>query len=784
MKNPTFNMQHPKSIFLFSFLSIVYCLLPARLLLIVMLAGGFTVSCFSQQEQDTAKINYRNIFDRAEIYLLNENYDAALPLYEKLLSQNQNNGNWNFKLGLCYLNSPTEFSKSVNFLERASSTLASNSKDDSYKEEKAPNIAYMYLGDAYHRNFRFDDAIEAYKKFKTYISISEKNKSDLSYIDYKIQVCKNAKELTADPVNMIIKNLGDSINSPLADYAPIISVDESILLFTSRRKENAGGLTDLNGKYFEDIYISYRTEDDMSWTKAKNLGSPINTAGHEATIGTSIDGQIVFIYKDDADSGSIYITSMQGETWTIPEKVGDDVNSEHWEPHATLSADGNMLFFVSNRPGGFGGRDIYRCKKLPTGAWSKAMNLGPNINTKYEEDSPFLQPGSSALYFSSQGHKSMGGFDIFTSNFVDTGIMGGWTEPQNMGYPVNTTGDDVFYVPTIDNKRAYYSSFAEGSLGDKDIYMLTLPEREESKLTVFRGTVVDDFGKLPPGVIITVEDANSGDIVGNYSCNPKTRKYLFILPHGKTYKITYEADGYYSVTNKHKVDPGKEYLSTEMVFILKEVKLKKKTLGTLEIFGTLTDPQKRTVKNASIKVMDNTSGASIGNYFSDDQGKFSFVLDRGKNYNLSFEAEGYLSQSENLTMPKDQATASVEKNVVLQPVVARNKIVLNNIFFDINKSILRKESFVDLDNAYTLLKDKPDIKVEISGHTDNTGSDKLNMKLSNHRAKAAINYLVNKGLSKSRFIAKGYGKDQPIASNDTDEGRQLNRRVEMKILEK
>lgn len=755
--------------FKFSVLSVSCCLL-------------FTEHCFSQSGQDTTKVSYRNVFDQAEEYLLNENYDAALPLYEKLLMQNQNNGNWNFKMGLCYLNSPTEFSRSVNFFERAASNTSANCKDDSYKEDKSPIVAYLYLADSYHRNSRFDGAIEAYKKFKTYIP--EKDKSYLSYMDYKIQVCKNAKELTADPMNMIIKNLGDSINSPYADYSPVISADESILLFTSRRPENVGGLTDLNGKYFEDIYISYRTEDDMSWTKAKNVGAPINTGGHEATIGTSIDGQLVFIYRDDADSGSIYTTSMQGDSWTSPEKVGGEVNSKHWESHATLSVDGNTLFFVSNRPGGFGGRDIYRCKKLPTGDWSKAMNLGSNINTRYEEDSPFLQPGSTTLYFSSQGHKSMGGFDIFTSNFIDTGIMGGWTEPENIGYPVNTTGDDIFFVPTIDNQRAYYSSFAEGSLGDKDIYMLTLPEREESKLTVLRGTVVDDFGKLPPGVTITVEDVNNGDIVGNYLPNPKTGKYLFILPHGKTYKITYEAEGYHSVTNKYKVEPGKEYLSTEMVFILKEVKLEKQTLGTVGISGTVLDIQKKIVKGAKINVMDNTTQKSIGDYSSDNQGKFSFVLERGKNYNLSFEAEGYLFQSENVNMPKEQVYSSVEKNVMLQPIASGSKIVLNNLFFDFNKAKVRKESFVELDKIYKLLKEKADIKAELSGHTDNKGDNNLNMKLSNDRAKAVMDYLVKKGINKSRLIAKGYGKDQPVASNDTDAGRQLNRRVEMKILGK
>jgi outer membrane protein OmpA-like peptidoglycan-associated protein len=378
----------------------------------------------------------------------------------------------------------------------------------------------------------------------------------------------------------------------------------------------------------------------------------------------------------------------------------------------------------------------------------------------------------------------MGGFDIFSSNFVDTGLAGGWTEPQNIGYPVNTTGDDVFFVPTVDNKRAYYSSFAQGSLGDKDIYLLTLPEKEESKLTVLRGNVTDDSGKLPPGVTITVEDANNGDIVGNYLPNPKTGKYLFILPHGKTYKITYEAEGYHPVTNVYKVEPGKEYLETEMVFILKEVKLSKQMLGTVGVSGTVTNIQKKAVKSATINVIDNSTGKSAGQYTSGNQGEFSFVLERGKNYNLSFEAEGYLFQSENVNLPKEQVYSAIEKNVALQPIATGSKIVLNNLFFDSNKAKIRKESFTELDKIYKLLKEKPDIKAEVSGHTDNKGNDQLNTKLSQDRAKAVIDYLVKKGINKSRLTAMGYGKSQPIASNDTDAGRQLNRRVEMKIMGK
>src|ERR1051326_2118155 len=210
--------------------------------------------CFSQQFQpaidgppeDTAKIklDIRKMFDKAEGFLLNENYDMALPLYDSLHNFDQSNANWDYKVGLCYLNSPTEFSKAVNFLENAAAKTSSGSKDDSYREDKAPVAAILYLGDAYHRNSRFEDAIETYVKYRKYIP--ERDKKNLHYLEYKIQVCKNAKELMADPINLILKNLGDSINSVYPDYAPVISADESILLFTSRRPENVGGLMEEN----------------------------------------------------------------------------------------------------------------------------------------------------------------------------------------------------------------------------------------------------------------------------------------------------------------------------------------------------------------------------------------------------------------------------------------------------------------------------------------------------------------------------------------------------------
>jgi outer membrane protein OmpA-like peptidoglycan-associated protein len=294
----------------------------------------------------------------------------------------------------------------------------------------------------------------------------------------------------------------------------------------------------------------------------------------------------------------------------------------------------------------------------------------------------------------------------------------------------------------------------------------------------------DDNGKIPPGAAITVSDATTGEIIGNYLPNPKTGRYIFILPHKKTYKFTYTADGYHAVTNSYKVDPGKEYIETEMVFILPDVRLEKKALGTVGIYGVITNLQKKAVKNVTINVIDNSNGKLAGTYTSDNLGKFQFVLNRGVNYNLSFESDGYLMQSANVNTPKENYYSSVEKNIVLQPIAEGSKIVLNNLFFDSNKSKIRKDSYVELAKVSKFLKNRPDIKVEVAGYTDNKGDDKANTKLSQARSKAVMDYLVKNGILASRVTSKGYGKDLPVATNDTEEGRQMNRRVELKILGK
>ena len=615
-----------------------------------------------------------------------EGYKEAIPLLLNLYKLEPQNSNIAFKLGICYKSLKTERAKAIPYFKKATSSTSNNYNADSHKEKNAPLVAYKYLGDAYHLNYQFDEAIISYEK---YISIMAENKNTekdlLAETKRKIEMCKNGKVLVAAPVKIKIQNLGNTVNSAYADYSPVLSADQSTLFFTSRRPETTGTQKDDNGNNMEDIYMSEKTK--LGWSKAKNIGSPINGEWHEASVGISPDGQTILIYKDDNGDGNIYSTSLDGDIWSTPVKLNDNINTKHWEPSAFISADGNVLYFISDKPEGFGGRDIYMSKLTAEGDWGKAINMGPNINTPFDEDAPFIHPDGVTLSYSSNGHNTIGGFDIFTSLQSEEGI---WSEPVNVGYPINTTDDDVFYVVSPNNRTAYLSSFRVGGLGEKDNYMITFLDRKETPLTLVKGIVNDESNLPAKKVTITVTDNETGQIAGIYHTNSKT-------------------------------------------------------------------------------------------------GKFLFILTPGKNYNITYQAQNHLFYSENMEIPKKSNYYEINKSVSLNPIIVGSKITLNNIFFDFDKATLRPLSGVEIKNLVLLLKSNPNLKVEISGYTDSKGNEEYNQKLSEDRAQAVVNSLIESGISSDRMMAKGYGKTLPAAPNkksngkDNPEGRQLNRRVELKI---
>lgn len=627
------------------------------------------------------------------------NYTLAIDHYLKAQAFNPNNAMLNYKLGKCYLNSPDK-KKSIPYLESAVKL----------NPNVAPDLPYL-LAQAYHFNYEFDKALTEYKKYKESLSPTELAKLSKE-VDKKISEATYGKELITNPVRVFIDNLGATINTIYPEYSPIITADESMLFFTSRRENTTGGEKDpLDFKYYEDIYLTYSIGG--SWNQVQNPGKPLNTETHDATVGLSGDGQTLLIYKGE-NGGDIYECTLDGNQWGKPDRLPKNINTNYHESGASLGPDGRTLYFVSDKPGGFGGSDIYMSKKSDKGKWGEAVNLGSIINTVYDEEGVFMHPDGKTLYFSSKGHKTMGGYDIFKSEFKD----GKWSEPENIGYPINTTDDDVFFSISASGLHGYYSSAMPGGYGGQDLYMVTI------------------LGAARPAIDNTEDNLLA------------------------------------SLTS-----PVSETVIESVV----EIKSNQLTL----LKGTIVDDKTSEPLKATIELTDNSKNEVIASFESNSAtGKYLVSLPSGVNYGIAVKSEGYLFHSENFDIPASTGYREETKDIRMKKIEIGNKIVLNNIFFDFDKSTLRAESKAELDRLTTMLNEIPNLKIEISGHTDNIGSAAYNKTLSENRAKSVVDYLIKAGIATDRLTYKGYGFDEPIASNDTDEGRQQNRRTEFKVVSK
>jgi Tol biopolymer transport system component len=475
-------------------------------------------------------------FYEAEDFLEDANFHKALNVYLDLVQHYPNNANINFKIGYCYINTATEKAKATPYLEFATKKISTEYTDGSWEEENAPIESLFYLGKAYQLNYRFEDAERVFIDLKT--KLDQEQTSLLEQIDYELAACQVARVLVKNPVEMTVTNLGKQINTVFSEHSPIISGDESTLIFTSKREGTTGGRIMDDGQYFEDIFISHKK--DGVYSKARKISKAINTDDHEASIGLSIDGQSLLIYKDDNGDGNIYRSNRGANGWETPEKLPSPINSKYKETHASFTVDQKTIYFTSDRKGGFGGLDIYRVTQLPNGKWSKAQNLGDKINTKYDEEGPYFHPDGVTLFFASQGHNTMGGFDIFLSTVNENGK---WSKPENIGYPINTPDNDVFYMPSVDGRRAYYSSYTNNSIGNFDIFRIDLAESHVRNQTVIKGVARHTNGDFLENAIVTVFDSDD-EVFGIYTPDPETKKFLIIVPQGKTFSVLIESTNY------------------------------------------------------------------------------------------------------------------------------------------------------------------------------------------------------------------------------------------------
>lgn len=622
----------------------------------------------------------------------------------------------NYKIGICYLYS-TNKSKSLTHLE-----FAHNVNPDLDVDLK------FYLAQAHQLAGNFETAISFYKIYQSTIPANDKKQH--RYIAKKIMESRTAIELVSKPVRVWVDNLGDSINSEYSEFSPVISADNRMLYYTARRPDSKGQKTDRLGKYYEDIYYAERGSEE-DWSSAKNLGDPVNTESHDATVGVAPDGKSILTYQGiSAKNGDILITrQLPDGSWEKPHSIGVAVNSKHHESSATLSFDEKTLFFVSDQPGGYGQHDIYVSTwNEEKQEWGRGENLGGEINTIFEEMGVFFHADSKTLYFSSDGHNNMGGLDVFKS--VYNPETQEWSAPENLGHPINTPDDDIYFVVTGNGRYAYYSSNRPGGYGEKDIYKITFlgPKKAPNlpPLITDIEVEIEEKSTLPrlkptaPTCLLTgkIRDGNTNEgIPGQlYIVNATTNQIVT--------QVETHPDGSYAAV----LEPGQQYALTAAG---KYFNISSKTLGVeadmankeLNLDFALFQPN-----------MDSLSGSSFALrniYFGFDQ------------TNLDYTAFGSQAQ-------------------------------------------------VELDLLAELLKEYPTLVIELGGHTDRRGANSYNLELSANRAFIAKQYLVDKGISEERIKMVGYGEDQPEVpwseikdikdKKEREEAHQRNRRTVIKIL--
>lgn len=598
--------------------------------------------CLNVLKAQIPVANYNNYFKEGNFLLLEENYDVALVNFLNAYNLDSSSANINFNVGYCYLNSSSKKGLAERYLAKAILNISKSYNQDNSSEKGAPPIAHFLYGKALHINYKFDEAIAQYEYYEKNFP---KDKTTLAEIKSSKEQSKYAKELVAAPINVELENMGDSINGRYPDFSPILSADESMIIYTSRRNTSTGGEKTPDGQYFEDILVSYKDQNNI-WSSPKSISPNINTNGHDAAISVSPDGQTLITFRDDNGNGNIYYSTWDGSDWSPIQSFGSDINSTYWETHACLSNDGNTLYFVSDRPGGYGGRDIYRCVKLPNGAWSKATNAGPVINTAGDEEGPFMHPDGVTFMFSSNGHKTMGGFDIFFS-IIDEDRK--FTEVINMSSPINTPDDDVFFVTSPDGKRGYFSSGKDGGFGEKDIYKMTIPDAREKPLALFKGSILAADGeKLPDELEIIVTNKETGEIVGKYK--PKENgSFATILAPNKNYNFSYQSKGeeFYNedlyVPNEIVYSEIKKEINLEPISLVGKVKARNNSI-LLNTFVLNNINDKQPVADAKLVLLEKGSNEVV--YATDNLGKKDGIeLKRDKSYTIYAEVNGKKSKT-------------------------------------------------------------------------------------------------------------------------------------------
>ena len=636
-------------------------------LIVILFLFGSIASNAQKYYTDNKKANAQ--YDKAITYWLQGKTAQAIKAFEKTLEIEPRFIEANFMLGDIYADTK-------NMIKAKQCYLNGVLTDSSYYTKGWYWLANIEMNDT------------NYRLAKEYYSIFLR--LDTENIDLQPLAQKGIKEADfrqyaiANPVPFSPTNMGTMINTMFDEYLPALTADEQTIIIT--RKEPRKATTTANTPEEEDFYIATK-DNNGNWTMAQRVDEPLNSNDNEGAQCISQDGRfIVFTICGEGGMGScdLYWSKKVGNRWSKPRNLGAAVNSRYWDSQPSFSIDGKTLYFTSNRPGGKGGKDIWKTTLNANGRWGKAVNMGDSINTPQDETCPFIHYDDQTLYFASNGHIGMGGFDIFYSRKLNDTT---WSMPTNIGYPINTSGEEMNLIVGAGGKMAIFSSDKLEGYGGQDLYSFELyQEAQPIATTYMKGRVFDEKSKQPLAADFRIIDLENENEVVSATADPVTGSFLISLPVNK-------------------------------------------------------------------------------------------------NYALNVSMDGYLFHSENIELLSGTPDEPFLKNVGMKQLSVGESVVLKNVFFETNKYDLKDESRVELMKLHSFMQNNPAVSIEISGHTDNVGNDNDNQTLSENRAQAIYNFLIENGIEADRLSYKGYGETQPIDTNDTEEGRANNRRSEFKIKE-
>ena len=650
-----------------------------RVTVLCLLITGYclliTDTCFAQ---DTKA---RELYAQSIRLFTERKATEAIPFMEQAVKQDPNFVDAYLKLGQLY-----EFTKRYD-----PALTAYRNAIRLQPDSPASGAAYQSLSSTLLRLGRYGEALPCLEKFQTLFAPQS---SQGQRIARQIESARFGQEAVQHPQPVDPKPLSAVLQTTPSQYFPVLTPDEQTLVFTALKAEGD-----------EDLMVA--TYNGESWSPPVSLSPGINTTDNEGTASLSADGRMIVFTACQGRKGfgscDLYLSRKTGSDWSTPENLGSAVNTRYYESQPSLSADGRRLYFISDRPGGKGRRDIWRSDLNAAGDWHEPVNIGGPVNTAFNEASPFIHANGQSLFFASDGHVGLGGYDLFiTDSLASSGPNTGWSVPTNLGYPINSPEDQASLFVAANGTRAYYSfeEQKDGVSQKSRLYTFDLPEslRDRVKPVSFlKGIVADGRTKKPLAATVELIDLKTNQVVSRVQTDASTGQYTAVLPGGGDYALYVSTPGY--------------------------------------LFKSLS-------------------------------------------FDFTQKSTGDRPDS------RVSAGTGTTLNVPLEPAVAgaSGKETLNNLFFESTRYDLAEKSRTELDRLSAFMRANPTVRIEIAGHTDDRGDPVANLLLSQKRAQAVVAYLTKAGIEPGRLRAMGYGKTRPAVPNTSDENRQLNRRIEWRVM--